>query len=86
MVEKCSNPDCGVPFDYREGRLIRFCKPPLDGQSPAGQHRVEHFWLCRSCSELYVFEYQNGAGMRIKLRVRDLREEAAPIFASPVRR
>jgi hypothetical protein len=23
MFEKRSNPDCGLPFDYREGRLIR---------------------------------------------------------------
>jgi hypothetical protein len=25
MFEKCLNPDCDLTFDYREGRLIRFC-------------------------------------------------------------
>jgi hypothetical protein len=82
MFAKCSNPACAVPFDYREGRLIRFCKAPLDGQSLASQYCVEHFWLCRSCSELYVFEYEREAGMRIKLRVRQLRERAAPSFVT----
>jgi hypothetical protein len=82
MFAQCSNPDCRVPFDYREGRLIGFCKPPVDGESPADHHCVEHFWLCKSCSELYVFEYECGAGMEIKLRVRELREGAAPSFVA----
>jgi hypothetical protein len=66
MLEKCSNPDCDLPFDYREGRLIRFC--PTDTKS-LGQHRcVEHYWLCGKCSERYVFAYERGAGMKIELR------------------
>jgi hypothetical protein len=32
MLEKCSNPYCDSPFDYRKGRLIRFC--PTDTKSP----------------------------------------------------
>src|ERR1035441_8133656 len=74
MFARCSNPDCGVPFNYREGRLIRYCKPPSDGQFPADHHCVEHFWLCGNCSEFYVFEYERGAGMKIKLRTRKPRE------------
>ena len=76
MFAKCSNFACGAPFNYREGQLIRSCGSPLDGQSPADQYRVEHFWLCGSCSKLYVFEYQLGAGVKIKLRVRELQEGA----------
>ena len=76
MFMKCLNPDCGEPFDYREGRLIRFCKPPLDDQLEIDRHRVEHFWLCGNCSNHYVFEYQRGAGMTIKLRVRETQETA----------
>jgi len=41
MFEKCLNPDCDLPFDYREGRLIRFCS--TKAKSPAERHRVEHF-------------------------------------------
>jgi hypothetical protein len=74
MFEKCSNSDCGAPFDYREGQLVRFCKSPLDDHSHGDQYRVEHSWLCGSCSKLYVFEHQFGAGMKIKLRVRELQE------------
>ena len=64
MFANCSNSDCGVPFDYREGQLVRFCKSSLDGQSPVDQYCVEHFWLCGSCSKLYVLEYKLGEGVR----------------------
>jgi hypothetical protein len=77
MFAKCSNVDCGAPFDYREGQLIRSCGSPLNRQSPADQYYVEHFWLCGSCSKLYVFEYQLGAAVKIKLRVTELRERPA---------
>jgi hypothetical protein len=66
MLEKCSNPDCDFPFDYREGRLIRFC--PTDTKSPGQCRCVEHFWLCGKCSERYVLAYERGAGMKIRLR------------------
>jgi len=82
MFRKCSKFDCGAPFDYREGQLIRSCESPMDGQSLAHQQRIEHFWLCGSCSKLYVFEYKVGTGMTIKLRVREERERAAPSFVT----
>jgi hypothetical protein len=66
MIEKCSNPDCDSPFDYREGRLIRFC--PTDTKSPRQGRPVKHFWLCGKCSKRYVFAYELGAGMKIGLR------------------
>jgi hypothetical protein len=74
MFAKCLNPDCGLPFDYREGRLIRFCSPgPM---SHVEHNYVEHFWLCGKCSELYVFAYERGAGMKIRLRVPESQETA----------
>jgi len=66
MIEKCSNPDCDSPFDYREGRLIRFS--PTDTKFPGQCRYVEHFWLCGKCSERYVLAYERGAGMKIGLR------------------
>lgn len=80
MFAKCSNSDCGAPFDYREGQLVRSCKSPSAGQSPADQCRVEHFWLCGSCSKLYVLEYKLGEDMQIKLRINQLRESVAVSF------
>ena len=74
MFARCSNSDCGAPFDYREGQLVRSCEAELDGLSPVDQHRVEHFWLCGSCSKLFVFEYELGAGMKIRFRVKELHE------------
>jgi hypothetical protein len=80
MFAECSNPDCREPFDYREGRLIRFCKSPLDIESPMDHRCIEHFWLCGKCSELYVFEYQHRVGMKIKPRARELQEKAVRSF------
>ena len=82
MFEKCSNSDCGASFDYREGQLVRSCEFPMDGKSLANQQRIEHFWLCGSCSKLYVFEYKVGTGMKIKLRVRGPQEEVALSFVT----
>jgi len=82
MFAKCSNPDCGAPFNYREGQLVRFCKPPLEHRSSTGQHHVEHFWLCGSCSNLYMLECERGAGMKISLRTKELGERAAFSFVA----
>jgi hypothetical protein len=80
MVEKCSNPDCGLPFDYREGRLIRFCS--TDPKSPAEHHCVEHFWLCGKCTERYVFAHERRVGMKMRLRVTESQETAARSLAA----
>ena len=66
MLERCSNPNCDLPFDYREGQLIRFC--PADAKSPGQYCCVEHFWLRGKCSEHYVLAYERGAVMKIRLR------------------
>jgi hypothetical protein len=75
VFEKCFNPDCGLLFDYREGRLIRFSS--ANSMSPAEQPSVEHFWLCGKCSERYVFAHERGAGMKIRLRAAESRETVA---------
>jgi len=80
VFEKCSNPDCGLPFDYREGRLIRFSS--ADAESLTEQPTVEHFWLCGECSERYVFVHERGVGMKIRLRTAKSRETAAHSLAA----
>ena len=80
MFEKCLNPDCGLPFDYREGRLIR--SSSADAKSPAEPCSVEHFWLCGECSKQYVFAHERGAGMKIRLRAAKCRETAARSLAA----
>jgi hypothetical protein len=80
MFERCLNPDCGLPFDFREGRLIRFS--PTDGKSPGEHPCVEHYWLCGKCSARCVFAYERGAGMKIRLRVAESQETAARTSAA----
>ena len=82
MFERCLNPDCGLPFDYREGRLIRV--PPAGPKSPSERSIIEHFWLCGKCSERYVFPHEREAGMKIKLRVEEPQETAVRALAATV--
>ncbi len=74
MISQCSNPDCAAPFDYREGRLVRFCRLASDNQSLASEKYVEHFWLCGTCSEIYTFELKSGPSVLIKPRNNELRK------------
>lgn len=71
MFTKCLNPDCGIPFDYREGQLVRFRVSLMNGPSAANQPLVEHFWLCGRCSKLYVLRQESG-NLRMKLRIEEL--------------
>ncbi|HVP51517.1 MAG TPA: hypothetical protein VMT05_05385, partial [Terriglobales bacterium] len=59
MISKCANPACSVPFLYmRDGKLFRMeydaeaqALGPQFGELPRKTaRRVEHFWLCGSCS------------------------------------
>jgi hypothetical protein len=74
MFERCLNPERGLPFDHREGRLIRVSS--AGPKSPSERPSIEHFWLCGKCSERYVFPHEREAGIRIKLRVEEPQETA----------
>ena len=82
MFERCFNPDCGLPFDYREGRLIRISS--ADAKFPVERPGIEHFWLCGKCSERYVFPHEREAGMKIRLRVEEPQETAVCALAATV--
>jgi hypothetical protein len=69
MFSKCANPDCDTPFDYRSGRFFRFHRPPLEGQVTANRHSVQHFWLCKACSETSTLE-ASGTGVVVRQRQR----------------
>ncbi len=70
MLSICANPECAVPFDYRRGRFFRFHRAPLHGQVAPNTHSVQHFWLCKSCSDVYTMELASGMGVVIKPRHR----------------
>ena len=82
MFIKCCNPECEAPFDYREGRLIRFSGNSANGK-PADDHPlIRHFWLCGKCAGLYVFEYESETTVRIKLRHQEPSKENLSHFVS----
>jgi len=68
MISKCANPDCGIHFDYRQGRFFRFHKHHADVDEPVNTHSVQHFWLCERCSGIYTLEWRCGVGVVIRFR------------------
>jgi hypothetical protein len=68
MLIKCCNPECQAPIDYRQGRLMRFTGTPSSGNDPKNRHRIQHYWLCGKCAELYVFDFESGTGVKLKPR------------------
>jgi hypothetical protein len=68
MLTKCANPDCSVSsWDY--ARFYRFHRQAEPNQPPANPHSVQHFWLCRSCAQVYTLEYQKQRGVVIRPRL-----------------
>ena len=82
MLVKCCNPECEAPFDYREGRLVRFSPDAASGKPAQRDPLIQHFWLCGKCAGLYVFEYESGFTVRIKLRHQELSKENLSHFVT----
>jgi len=67
VVAKCANPICVVPFRYlREGKIFNIEIKKNDG---CGQLKIEHFWLCESCSKSLKVVVENGAVITRPLRL-----------------
>src|ERR1700691_1484770 len=61
MFPHCANPDCTASFgSFREGLFFRFRRAQPAGKKPVNHHSVEHFWLCKDCSEEYTLEYREN--------------------------
>jgi hypothetical protein len=70
MLSTCANPDCATPFDHRRGHFFRFRQSLSERRRAANAHSVQHFWLCKSCSEVFTLEHAAGLGVVIKQRHR----------------
>jgi len=57
---QCANPDCGVKFDFRTGRLFH-----VRHSDKWDSYSVEHFWLCESCSKQFDIRSQEGSSILI---------------------
>jgi len=66
VITTCCNPDCRAPFNFQEGRLVRFCKALPNDDFPESEHPVEHFWLCGDCSKRYEFEFESKLNLKLK--------------------
>ena len=71
-LSKCANPECEAPFDYRQGRILRFHKEQhRAGEPAANRHSVQHFWLCEACAKQYTLTYRPGEGVVMQIRSRE---------------
>ncbi|MGC2161759.1 MAG: hypothetical protein WA634_07630 [Silvibacterium sp.] len=66
MVNECANPKCAKPLHYlREGRIFVFDVVVGDGSESV--HRMEHFWLCGTCSKTMRLD-QTTQGVRAVMK------------------
>jgi hypothetical protein len=84
MVNQCANKSCGKPLHYlREGRIFVFDVPFSDGPETTGRKtRLQHFWLCGSCSETLAMEQTSSREIRVVVR----KSKAAPNPPAGIRR
>jgi len=69
MVNHCANPECGKPLHYlREGRVYVFDVTRYAAAPADRTRRMEHFWLCGTCSDMYLLEQTAKDGVRITPR------------------
>jgi hypothetical protein len=70
MLDQCANPKCAKPLRYlREGRIFVFDALPAGSDGSRRQvHRLEHYWLCGSCSET-LFPEKTRTGIRLQVKV-----------------
>jgi hypothetical protein len=68
MLSKCANPECQNTLHYlREGKVFKVeseSAPFLLGDQKR-QRKVEHFWLCGSCSAALTLTYHKDDGIRV---------------------
>jgi len=78
MLDKCANPACSLPFDYKQGRFFRFRQAYAVNQVPANAHSVQHLWLCGRCAETHTLQYHKEYGVVLSLRLMARHENLLP--------
>lgn len=68
MFAECANPECRVPFDYRQGRFFRFPKRHDSVETP-NTHSVQYFWLCAGCCREFTLQYSEDTGVLLRNRL-----------------
>jgi hypothetical protein len=66
MVNQCANPDCRRELRYlREGKIYRFVM-----STETGGKRLEHFWLCGTCSRSMILTCADQSEVKVALLMR----------------
>ncbi len=84
MVNHCSNPECCKPLHYlREGRIFVFDLPDPLASTKNGKvvRRMEHFWLCGSCSDAFTLEQDRDK--HVSICPKPMRHHHAPVTILP---
>lgn len=69
MLYKCANEACSAPFRrLREGKLFQveteyFAQPGGSPRRSRPWRRVEHYWLCDSCSTYITLTFDRERGV-----------------------
>ena len=65
MVNQCVNPACGKPLHYlREGKIFLFSHKQQPGDTK-NLHRLEHYWLCGSCTKDWTLTSDEKNGVQL---------------------
>ena len=82
MITKCFNPACQTPFDHRAGRLVRFSRKTSNNNYEECRQYIEHFWLCGTCTDLFIFECDEGMPVGLMRREQVIPKGNLPYLVS----
>ena len=62
MLSKCANPACLARFHYlHEGRIFKVeLSVVVSDNDKTRTRRIEHFWLCERCVQIFTVVVENG--------------------------
>ena len=85
MLSKCANPACLARFHYlHEGRIFKVELGVVSDGNKTSTRRIEHFWLCERCVQIFTVVVQNGVVSTRPLHLK--LAEGAPQDKSQTRR
>jgi hypothetical protein len=80
MVDHCANPACRKPLHYlREGKVFLFSRKNYKTNGAGLPDRLEHFWLCGTCSREWTLAADGQNGVKLV----EMRRRNVPIPVNP---
>lgn len=83
MVDHCANPVCHKPLHYlREGKVFLFSRKSNKSDGAGLPDRLEHFWLCGTCSKEWTLATDGHEGVKL-VETRRPRIHTEPALSMP---